>query len=63
MAKAAKHKDETEVHTSEIEDIMKQVGELSYEDRKAFAARFNEVLNRENDKRSVGHDFDKKEYS
>ena len=48
--------------TDAVSDLMKQVGELTWDEKQAFGKRVNEVINQEADKRSVGHDFDAAAY-
>lgn len=49
--------------TETVSDAVKQLADMTWEERQAFAKRVNEVVNQEADKRSVGHDFDTAAYN
>lgn len=51
-----------EGQTEAVNTAMSSLGGLTFEERKVFKKRFEEVFNKEADLRSVGKDFDSKDY-
>ncbi len=52
----------TEGQTDAVNSAVASLGKLSFDERKVFKKRFEEIFAKEADVRSVGHDFDSKEY-